>query len=93
MLPRARDDAARTRFSLPELEVEYLSEREAWAEDLMLGMRLTRGVEVGRVPSTTTEDLTARGLVEERGARLVPTHEGWLLGNELFGALWDLAEA
>ena len=24
--------------------------------------------------------------------RLVPTHDGWLMGNELYGALWDLAE-
>lgn len=23
---------------------------------------------------------------------LYPTHQGWLLGNELYGALWDLAE-
>ena len=24
--------------------------------------------------------------------RLVPTARGWLMGNELYGALWDLAE-
>ena len=23
--------------------------------------------------------------------RLIPTERGWLLGNELYGALWDLA--
>ncbi len=32
-----------------------------------------------------------RGLLEERGERLVPTGRGWLLGNELYGLLWGLA--
>ena len=77
----------------PACDVEFLSEREAWAEDLMLGMRLTRGIAASRLDAApgTREDLLARGLVEKIGDRLVPTHDGWLLGNELYGALWDLA--
>ena len=80
------------RFSTLDREVESLSGREAWAEDLMLGMRLVRGVEADLVPSDVRESLLGRGLVALDGDRMVPTHDGWLLGNELFGALWDLSE-
>lgn len=91
-LPQVPKDAARLRFVLPELEIESLSERQAWAEDLMLGMRLTRGVDLCRVPQPTAAELMERGLAREEKGRLVPTHDGWLLGNELFGTLWALAE-
>ena len=37
------------------------------------------------------EGLVADGLATWRDGRLVPTQRGWLLGNELFGRLWDLA--
>ena len=40
----------------------------------------------------TLADLVARGLLAEREGRLAPTGQGWLLGNELYGALWGLAE-
>lgn len=90
-LPAIDDAAARLRFVLPCLEVEELTAHEAWAEDLMLGMRLTRGIEAARVPTATARELEARGLVEACGNRLAPTHKGWLLGNELYGTLWDLA--
>jgi oxygen-independent coproporphyrinogen-3 oxidase len=81
------------RFSTTDGEVEFLSGREAWAEDLMLGMRLTRGIEARLLDGEpeVRDDLVGRGLVELVDGRLVPTHDGWLLGNELFGALWDLA--
>ena len=85
------DDGSRLRFVEPEPEWEFLSRREAWAEDLMLGMRLVEGVEAERVPQEVVADLVARGLVEEEGGRVRPTHDGWLLGNQLYGALWDLA--
>lgn len=91
-LPEPDAGAARMRFSTYDREVEFLSEREAWAEDLMLGMRLVRGVDAARVPADAAHDLARRGLVELRGGRLVPTHDGWLLGNELFAALWDLRD-
>lgn len=85
--------ACRMRFSTLDRQTEFLSAREAWAEDLMLGMRLTRGVEAVRMDEApqVRDDLVARGLIARKGDRLVPTHDGWLLGNELFGALWDLA--
>ena len=35
--------------------------------------------------------LLARDLLADKNGRLAPTEQGWLLGNELYGALWDLA--
>ena len=90
-LPMRPRDCARARFSTLDREVEFLSEREAWAEDLMLGMRLTRGVKVAEVPPATVSELLGRGLVKLEEDRMAPTHDGWLLGNELYGILWDLA--
>ena len=59
----------------------------------MLGMRMTDGIEATRldIAPQTRDELLTRGLIERHGNRLVPTHDGWLLGNELFGTLWDLA--
>jgi len=86
--------AYRMRFSTVDREVEFLSEREAWAEDLMLGMRRTCGVELARFAGVehVLQELVERGLVGVRGDHAIPTHDGWLLGNELFGALWGLAD-
>ena len=40
------------------------------------------------------ESVVSRGLAAiTRDGGLVPTHDGWLLGNELFGAMWNLAPA
>ncbi len=92
--PQGPASAARMRFSTLDQEVEFLNRRQAWAEDLMLGMRMTRGVELSRFSCAkpTVESLVARGLVEVIDGRVRPTHDGWLLGNELYGALWELAE-
>lgn len=88
------------------VEVECLSARQAAAEDLMLGMRLVRGVPATLVERCrallpgldgTLAGLVADGLASWReepgspGSRLAPTDRGWLLGNELFERLWDLA--
>ena len=92
-----RDDAG-TRF-----DVERLTAREAAAEDLMLGMRMTRGVGpelLGRARALAGEknvvaavdEALARGLAAwAPDGRLAPTERGWLLGNELYGLMWDLA--
>ena len=37
------------------------------------------------------ERLEALGLVRQQGDRLIPTERGWLLGNEVYGAIWSLA--
>ena len=69
-----------------------LDARQMAAEDLMLGMRMARGVpdeQVARaaallpdVPAAFAE-LEALGLVERAGGRFRPTERGWLCGNEL----------
>ena len=70
------------------------------AEDLMLGMRMTRGVSQASInrarPLLPRLDeaiahLTQEGLAEMRDDRFVPTERGWLCGNELYGELFDLA--
>ena len=140
--PGPAGDGARNRAGY---EVERLTAREATAEDLMLGMRLSDGLSraqlraaaslVGEKPlRRAIETACAEGLAvwkhaasptafqEEQCAdarsdcggtlesekrigaravanssdrsnsdRLVPTRDGWLLGNELYGLFWDLA--
>lgn len=80
----------------PRAEIELLSARESAVEDLMLGMRRGIGVARERVLAVegalaVFERLEALGLVREQGARFVPTQRGWLLGNEVYGAIWSLA--
>lgn len=77
-----------------------LDERQMAAEDLMLSMRMTAGADaelVARasalIPETlpVLEELEAQGLVVCRDGAWQPTERGWLCGNELYGALLDLA--
>ncbi len=88
----------------PAYDCELLTEREAAAEDLMLGMRMTRGVPadlIDRARAVVGADdvdaALARAVSEglarwvEQDARFCPTERGWLMGNELFGIMWDLA--
>lgn len=97
-----RQEFARSpRLSALSFSLEFLSEAQAVAEDLMLGARLVDGLcpklvlrareLFGAQFDHTVDDLLARGLFAEKNDRLAPTERGWLLGNELFGALWDLA--
>ena len=94
---------AREGLPLP-VSVEVLASREAAAEDLMLAMRMVRGASRGQlarcvergVPAgclTRAIDLAAHDGLAERTAQggLRPTQRGWLLGNELFGIMWDTA--
>lgn len=110
------DAAVRIRFvertdALPgdarcSFNIEVLSAREAVAEDLMLGMRMTRGVAAEALENAAgvlgedavayaVDTALAEGLAAWRGAgckrRLAPTRRGWLMGNELFELFWDLA--
>lgn len=80
--------------------VDDLDERQMAAEDLMLAMRMARGVaddQVARaaqlLPETlpTLDRLQAQGLCAHQEGRWRPTERGWLCGNELYGALLDLA--
>ncbi len=82
----------------PDMEVEVLDAEEVAREDLMLGLRLTRGVSVARVSGAgldaVMQDLERLGLVERFTGgppsedRWRTTRRGWLLGNEVYGRVW-----
>ena len=90
--------AAHPALSDQDLEVEHLTLREALAEDLMLGARMSCGLSqdlvcrsrevMGTALDDTLASLIADGFLT---GDLVPTQKGWLLGNELYGRLWALA--
>ena len=83
------------------VDLELMDARQAAAEDLMLGCRLATGVGpdllayAGGIMGGDLEEavrrVVARGLAACQRGRLVPTHQGWLLGNELYGEMWDLS--
>ncbi|MBM6775251.1 coproporphyrinogen-III oxidase family protein [Olsenella profusa] len=98
----ARAIAGDPRLSALSLSTEFLGAREAAAEDLMLAMRMTRGAGPGllgrareAIPAERLEgalrEAVDTGLAAWSAGRLVPTQRGWLLGNELYGLMWDLA--
>ncbi len=98
---RSLTDAMRGNAPL-HMAVEMLSKREALTEDLMLGMRMSAGVGTDLLERARTvmgasldavlANVETRGLATRTSeGRLAPTEQGWLLGNELYGALWDLA--
>lgn len=86
-------------------EVEVLTAREAAAEDLMLAMRMSAGAPAGLLGRAAGEGIIPRDALERTCSEvvreglavwrpdgsLVPTQRGWLLGNELYGAMWELA--
>ena len=68
-----------------------LDPRQMAAENLMLGMRMTAGVSdehAARAAELLPEATTVLADLERQG----PTERGWLCGNELYGALFDLAD-
>jgi len=84
-------------------DIETLDDRQAAAEDLMLAMRMVRGADLGLVEharavigATRVDDALSwchrQGLAEPVGGSWVPTTQGWLLGNRLYGRMWGLAD-
>ena len=93
--------AARSLADL-DFDLELLDERQAAAEDLMLSMRMVAGAGPGLIEHARRAlgaglvdeamlRCESRHLVLHEGNAWVPTSQGWLLGNELYGPLWDLA--
>ena len=81
-------------------EREELTAREAACEDAMLAMRLVEGLSLEhldelamRAPALldAVDEVVRLGLAARTDCALVPTRRGWLMGNELFGRLWDVA--
>jgi oxygen-independent coproporphyrinogen-3 oxidase len=72
--------------------IEWLDAGEALREDAMLGLRLVRGIDAVLAQRADIEDvlvgLEEKGLVEREGRRWRTTRRGWLLGNEVFSAVW-----
>ncbi len=77
----------------PPEEVEFLSVAEAAAEDAMLGLRLAEGITTVLAESAGASEalstLAGQGLVECTEGRWRVTQTGWLLGNEVFAAVWN----
>ena len=73
-------------------EVERLSAAEVGREDVMLGLRLVRGVRSAQVSAAGLDDVLASlasdGLTELVDAHWRTTERGWLLGNVVFGRVW-----
>jgi oxygen-independent coproporphyrinogen-3 oxidase len=77
-------------------ETEMLTVPEAAREDLMLGLRLSRGVDRRQVEAAgaidVVESLVGKGLLEYHAGpdgSWSTTTRGWLLGNEVFGDVWN----
>lgn len=97
----SRSEIARDpQLSSLRFDIEFLTEAQAAAEDLMLGARLRAGLDPNlvsharRVLPSLDEclgGLVADGYLATQEGRLAPTERGWLLGNELYERLWDLA--
>ena len=91
-----------------EFDVEFLTQREAVAEDLMLHARLMETISPALLDESEQVFGVSRlhdvfdacvrdGLLvhvdvanSRTGTSYKPTEKGWLLGNELYGRLWDL---
>ena len=77
---------------------ESLRDPAAWEQPLALPVSLSQGQMAAMVCSTqptvseTLHQLQDEGLITPGAAgSLVPTQRGWLMGNEVFGAIWGLA--
>lgn len=89
------------RMRLQDGEVtDDLNRRQMLAEDLMMKMRMCCGVSEDEVRAAALllpgvidafRSLVRDNLVSREGGRYVPTLGGWLLGNELYGRIYELA--
>lgn len=108
MLERDAGEVARVRYAnAADLDtwfagrgdsIEGLTADEVAREDVMLGLRLVRGVSSELVDQaslgTVLASLAEQGLVERAtvgasGAVWRTTQRGWLLGNEVFSRVWS----
>ncbi len=94
-----QNDARRMRVQDGEV-VDDLDRNQMAVEDLMMKMRMTDGVsdeEVHRVALLLPrvidvfQSLVRDNLVAHENGRYTPTFGGWLLGNELYGRIYELA--
>jgi oxygen-independent coproporphyrinogen-3 oxidase len=83
--------------------LEGLTDAQAAAEDLMLAARMSRGIAPalvahaeallgGRVSACLATLIDDGLLARTPDGSLAPTERGWLMGNDVYGPLWDLAD-
>lgn len=85
-------DLATGLLPAPQADLDLLDAAGAAREDVMLGLRMARGVSRVKVEDAGVRDVLERfawqGLVEFSHDRWRLTERGWLLGNEVFSAVW-----
>ncbi len=95
-----QDDLHRQRFSVDEGLIEELDVFQIAAEDMMLRMRMKKGVRDDEVEIAsillpelpqTLDDLEHDGFITHTDNAWIPTHKGWLFGNQLYGRILELA--
>jgi putative oxygen-independent coproporphyrinogen III oxidase len=78
--------------------IEFLDADEAAREDAMLGLRVVWGISSEQASAAgaveVLAELSGQGLVrvtraEDGSAHWSTTEQGWLLGNRVFGAVWN----
>ncbi len=94
-----QNEARRMRVQDGQVQ-DDLDRRQMCAEDLMMKMRMTRGVSdeelfaaAALIPEAIDafNSLVRDNLVKREDGRWKPTFGGWLLGNELYGRIYELA--
>jgi putative oxygen-independent coproporphyrinogen III oxidase len=82
---------------VPRAWTRVLDAGEALKEQVMLGLRLSRGVRCELIDAcgeavpafgARMDDFLSLGLARERAGRIRLAPRGWLVSNELFSALW-----
>lgn len=80
--------------------IETLDARQRISEDLMLAMRMTRGVsfdllqracETLPLAQGVFDQLVKDGFVKKTQDAFCPTEKGWMFGNVMYGRILDLA--
>lgn len=99
-LPKLKEDTILVRIQ--DNHIDELDERLALAEKLMLRARLMKGIPSSLIDESialfgeenvlaTLDKITERGLLRQENNCFVPTLKGWLMGNELYALLLNLA--
>lgn len=95
-----QNDLCRQRLDDRGTIIEELDPFQMAAEDLMLGMRMRRGIAQDDLDIASIllpdakkvfESLESDRYIVKDHERWVPTHKGWLFGNQLYGRILDLA--
>ncbi len=93
-------NASRRMRTQDDRVTDDLDARQMRVEDVMMGMRMARGVSDERVAyacelapelAHVMQGLADRGLCTHADGRWQPTERGWLCGNDLYGAIFDVA--